>query len=128
MQDLLATRLLPALRKRSADFGLDEAAVARCRNRVVKALEGGRSLPREELARGLAQAGIPAESQAGNHLLRRFGNEGLLCNGLMAGREPTFVLRDEWVRKPTQLDRDAALVELALRYFRSHGGRRNPFK
>lgn len=121
MQDLLATRLLPAIRKRSADFGFDEATISRCRNHVVKALEGGRSLPREQLVQRLAQAGSAAGSQAGNHLLRRFGNEGLLCNGVAAGKEPTFTLRDEWVSKPAKLDRDAALAELALRYFRSHG-------
>lgn len=121
MQDLLAVRLLPAIRRRSADFGFDEAVVSRGRNLVVKALEGGRSLPREQLVQRLAQAGLTAESQAGNHLLRRFGNEGLLCNGVTAGKEPTFTLRDEWVSKPAQLDRDAALAELALRYFRSHG-------
>lgn len=121
MQDLLAARMLPAIRRRSADFGFDEATVSRCRKLVVKVLEGGRSLPREQLVQHFAQAGFAAESLAGNHLLRRFGNEGLLCNGVMAGKEPTFTLRDEWVSKPTKLDRDAALAELALRYFRSHG-------
>lgn len=121
MQDLLAARLLPAIRRRSADFGFDEATVSRGRNLVVKTLEGGRSLPREQLVQRLAEAGFRVESQAGNHLLRRFGNEGLLCNGLMAGKEPTFTLRDEWVSKPAKLDRDAALAELALRYLRSHG-------
>ncbi len=121
MQDLLAVRLLPAIRRRSKDFGFDEAAVSRVRNLVVKALEGGRSLPREQLVQRLAQGGFAAESQAGNHLLRRFGNEGLLCNGVTADKEPTFALRDEWVSKPVKLDRDAALAELALRYFRSHG-------
>jgi hypothetical protein len=121
MQDLLASRSLPAIRKRSADFGFDEAAVSRCRRLVVKALEGGQSLPRGQLVQHFVPGGGAAESQAGNHLLRRFGNEGLLCNGVTAGKEPTFALRDEWVRCPTRLDRNAALAELALRYFRSHG-------
>lgn len=121
MQDLLAARLLPAIQKRSADFGFDEAVVSRCRNLVIKTLLAEKSMPREELVKHIGRAGFSIEAQAGNHLLRRFGNEGLLCNGLMAGKEPTFVLRDEWVRQPVKLDRDAALAELALRYFRSHG-------
>jgi DNA glycosylase AlkZ-like len=121
MQELLASRLLPAIRKRSADFGFDEATVSRCRNVVVKALEGGRSLPRVQLVQRIGQAGFQVKDNAGNHLVRCFGNEGLLCNGVMAGKEPTFVLRDEWVSKPVKLDREAALAEIALRYFRSHG-------
>ena len=32
MQELLASRVLPVARRRSADFGFDEAAVSRCRN------------------------------------------------------------------------------------------------
>ena len=118
MQDLLASRLLPAIRKRSEDFGFDEAAVSRCRNLVAKTLRNEQSLPREEIVNRIGQAGFSIEGQAGNHLLRRFGNEGLLCNGLMAGKEPTFVLRDDWVRKPVKLDRDAALAELASRAVR----------
>jgi hypothetical protein len=121
MQDLLAARLLPALRKYSADYGFDEAALLRCRKVVLKTLEGGRSLTRGQLVQCLVSAGVAGASEAGNHLLRHFGNEGLLCNGLMAGNEPTFTLRDEWVSAPTKLSRDAALAELALRYFRSHG-------
>ena len=121
MQDLLAARLLPALRKYSADYGFDEAALSRCGKVVVKALEGGRSLLRGQLVQSLVQAGVAGASEAGNHLVRHFGNEGLLCNGLPEGKELTFTLRDEWVRKPAKLDRAAALAELALRYFRSHG-------
>ena len=121
MQDLLAARLLPAMQKRSSDFGFDEDAVSRCRNLVIKTLQAEESLSRGELVQRIGRAGFPIEAQAGNHLLRRFGNEGLLCNGLMAGKEPAFVLRDEWVRHPVKLDRDTALAELAVRYFRSHG-------
>ena len=121
MQDLLTARLLPAIQKRSADFGFDEATVSRCRDLVIKTLQSERSLTREELVKRIGRAGFSIEAQAGNHLLRRFGNDGLLCNGIMDGKEPTFVLRDEWVRKPVNLDRAASLAELALRYFRSHG-------
>lgn len=121
MQDLLAARLSAAHRKYSADYGLDDADVARCRDFVIKTLLAEQALPRKELAQRITQSCLPPGSEAANHLMRRFGNEGLLCNGLIAGKEPTFVLRDEWVRKPVSLDREAALAELARRYFRSHG-------
>jgi hypothetical protein len=35
--------------------------------------------------------------------------------------EQTFVLLDDWVPDPVQLDGDEALATLATRYFRSHG-------
>jgi hypothetical protein len=39
----------------------------------------------------------------------------------MAGKQPTFVLLDEWVPPGRSLSGDEALAELARRYFRSHG-------
>jgi hypothetical protein len=121
MQDLLASRQLPAIRRRSADFGFDEADVSRARRLVVKALEGGHQRPRAELIQRLAAAGFRTDEQGGNHLLRRFGNEGLICQGEFQGREPAFALRDEWIPRPVLLEREAALAEIARRFFRSHG-------
>ncbi|MFT3830100.1 MAG: winged helix DNA-binding domain-containing protein [Opitutaceae bacterium] len=121
MQDLLATRQLPAIRRRSAELGFSEAEVRRARAALEKALTGGRALSRPELIRVMGEVGCRTDEQCGNHLLRRFGNEGLLCGAVPAGREATFALRDEWVTRPRALAREAALAELALRYFRSHG-------
>jgi len=45
----------------------------------------------------------------------------VLCLGPLRGTEQLFVLLAEWVREPRMLDRDEALAELALRYFRGHG-------
>jgi hypothetical protein len=39
----------------------------------------------------------------------------------VARGEQLIVLVDEWIPRPRRLDRDEALGELALRYFRSHG-------
>lgn len=118
MQELLASRQLASIRQRSADFGLDEAAVRRARAAVEKALGGGKVLPRPELVRRLAEATPGADGQSGNHLLRRFGNEGLLCGAVPEGKEATFALRDEWITAAVDLDRDATLAE---RHFQSHG-------
>ncbi len=49
------------------------------------------------------------------------GPAGGLCLGPMDGKQQTFVLLDEWVPSPRRLSRADALVELAARYFRSHG-------
>ncbi|HLP08787.1 MAG TPA: winged helix DNA-binding domain-containing protein [Opitutaceae bacterium] len=121
MQDLLAARQLPAIRRRSEELGFSEAEVRRARAVVEKVLAGGRVLPRPELIRHLAEAGCRTDEQCGNHLLRRFGNEGLLCSAVPVNRETTFALRDEWIRSSTTLNRESSLAELARRYFQSHG-------
>lgn len=121
MQQLMATQVMPSIKKRSADFGFDERDVSRARDAVVKVLNGGKSLARKTLINFLGKAGINITEQRGNHLVRRFGNEALICNGVNEGKEPTFALLDEWVPKPTLIDEDAALALLALRYFSSHG-------
>jgi hypothetical protein len=45
----------------------------------------------------------------------------MLCFGPSEGRQPTFVLLEEWIRRSSDLPREAALATLATRYFASHG-------
>jgi hypothetical protein len=45
---------------------------------------------------------------------------GVLCFGARTGKCQTFVLLDEWVPKSKRFEREAALAELAKRYFTSH--------
>jgi hypothetical protein len=47
--------------------------------------------------------------------------EGLLCLGPRADKQPTFVLLDEWIPSSRAMEREQALAELARRYFHSHG-------
>lgn len=49
-------------------------------------------------------------------------HQGVLCWGPRAGKQPTFVLLEAWVKPASkQRARDEALAELARRYVRSHG-------
>ena len=121
MHRLMASRMMNAVRKYSADYGFDDKGLARAREVIVKALAGGRALPRPTLVKLLSDGGIDTSDQGGNHLLRHFGNEGMLCNGISEGKEPTFVLLNEWVPKPRNIDDDEALALITLRYFSSHG-------
>jgi hypothetical protein len=45
----------------------------------------------------------------------------VLCFGPREGKQPTFVLLDEWIPESRHLDNDDAIVEIARRYFISHG-------
>jgi hypothetical protein len=112
-------------------FGLDEAEFARIDTLLDKVLRGVQ-LTRKETYAALEAHGIKTEGQRGYHILNRAGLKGKICFGAPQGKAETFALLDEWLSSapspslsPTgrgdKPKRDAALAELALRYFRSHG-------
>jgi hypothetical protein len=47
--------------------------------------------------------------------------DGLICSGARRGKQFTYALLEERVPSPTELERDAALFELARRYFTTRG-------
>ncbi len=47
--------------------------------------------------------------------------DALLCSGPRKGKQFTYALVENRVRKPVKLTRDEALAELTKRYFTSHG-------
>jgi hypothetical protein len=121
MQQLLAPRLLSGATGRDRQLGLDEATYSRSRTLLEKALQGGKQMQRDELYAVLECGKIATEGQRGYHILWRLGLEGVVCFGQPEGKQPTFALLDEWVSQSRKLERDAALAELALRYFASRG-------
>jgi hypothetical protein len=102
-------------------YDLDEATFARSKDVFIRALQGGRVLTRDGMYQALEAAHIPAANQRGLHIVWRLAQEGLLCFGPRAGKQPTFVLLDEWIPPVPPLAHDEALAELARRYFTSHG-------
>jgi hypothetical protein len=121
MLRLLAPRVLARSRGRHRQLELDDATFAKSRARLERALEGGRALTRPDAYALLERAGIATAEQRGVHVLAVLAMQGVLCFGERRGRQPTFVLLDEWIPKSRELDRDEALGELARRYFTSHG-------
>ena len=121
MLRLLAPRVVAASTARRTGLGLDESQLERARGLAVESLSGGRRLRRADLLAVWEDAGLDAGGQRGVHLLRYLAMTGSLVFGPTAGREQLLVLLDEWVPRPRDPERDEALGELALRYFRSHG-------
>jgi hypothetical protein len=76
---------------------------------------------RAELAGALADRGIELVGQQLMLLLAHLELHGLVCSGMPRDGEHTYALFADRVPAPRRLDRDAALTELALRYFTSHG-------
>jgi hypothetical protein len=121
MVTLLAPRVVVRARGRHRQLELDEATFSKSRARLERALEGGRALTRPEAYDVLERAGVRTADQRGIHILGVLAMRGVLCFGARRGRQPTFVLLDEWIPRSRALERDEALGELARRYFTSHG-------
>lgn len=121
MLALLAPRVMARSRGRLRQLELDDATLARSRDVLVRALQGGRHLTRSAVYRTLAEAGIAPDGQRGYHILCWLAQEGTLCFGPPEGKQQTLVLLDEWVPEVRPPARDEALAELARRYFTSHG-------
>lgn len=122
MLRLLTPRVVAGMARRlDRHVGLDESSFTRAKKLFERALGGGRRLTRGAMYEVLESGGIPSADGRGLHVITRLAQDGLLCFGPREGRQPTFVLLDEWVPESAKLGRDEALAELAARYFTSHG-------
>jgi winged helix DNA-binding protein len=121
MLRLLTPRMIARSASRYRELELDQAAFTRARRVLVRALEGGGRLARPDAYAALQRGGVSPEGQRGIHILGHLAQQQVLCFGPRQGRQPTFVLLDEWVPRAKDLLREEALATLAVRYFSSHG-------
>jgi hypothetical protein len=121
IMQITADQRLRADRRRQEQLDLDAAVLDRSCQVFYDALHGGRRATRPEMMSLLENAGIPAVSQRGYHILWYASLNGLICLGPMQGKQQTFVLLDEWAPGARAISGDEALAELARRYFTSHG-------
>jgi hypothetical protein len=121
MLELLTPRVVAGAARRRLQLELDEAVFTRCRTILINALQRNRQLTREALIAELDRGGVTTNNQRSYHIFWRLAQEALICFAARSGKQPTFALFEEWITKSTTLDRNAALAELARRYFTSHG-------
>jgi len=101
--------------------GLDATTMARVHRVLASELEGGRFRTRTELAAALAKRGIEARGPRLGLLTIHAELEQVMCSGPVRGKQLTYALFDERApRAKARTTRDAGL-ELASRYFASHG-------
>jgi hypothetical protein len=107
---------------RMRNLGLDDATCARGVAVIRKALAGG-PMARREIRRQLVSAGVLEEpvGQTMMHLIFHAAALGVVCSGPRIGRDDSFVLLDDWVRPSKGPRGEAALAELARRYFAAYG-------
>lgn len=118
---LCSPRVQRASAKRRGLLGLTDADVDLGRTALLAALADGTSLTRTQCYGVFRDAGVDPDGGRGPHMLRHFGGEGDIIQGVPAGREETFVLHDAAVSDPVDLTGEDALGALATRYFRSRG-------
>lgn len=121
MLQLTSARTIAGAAARRAQLQLDPSTLARAEELAVHALSGGRRLRRTDLLAVWEQGGVATEGQRGYHLLGHLAQTGTLCFGPVHDGQQVIILVHEWVTQPRRLEREEALGELAVRYFRSHG-------
>jgi len=121
MLSLLTPRVVAGTATRVRQLELTDATFAKAGRILERALQGNRQLTREAVFQKFEQAGIHTAGGRGYHIVFRLSMQGLICHGPRAGKQQTFVLLDEWLPTRRSLDRDAALAELARRFFCGHG-------
>lgn len=119
--ELTGPRVRTGLKSRHRVLEVDPPTIARAESVFAEALAGGRHLTRRQLGEELVAAGIAIDGQRLAHLVLCGELDGLLVSGRRAGREHTYALLEERVPRRRALDGEAALAELATRYFTTHG-------
>lgn len=102
-------------------IGLDDAALRKSSRVIASALKGGNQLTRVELAGILTAAGFAAKETLLTYHLMYAELTGVLCSGPRKGKHHSYMLLEERVPEGLKFSGDAALAELAKRYFQSHG-------
>ena len=119
--DLTGPRIQQANASMYRRMELDDKVLKRVHMIIRKTLEGGNFRTRAELAAILAAKGIVAAGQRITYIAMHAELAGLICSGPLRGKQHTYALVEERTPRVSKLDRDAALAELANRYFTSHG-------
>lgn len=123
MLELTGPRVHQALGYPYRYFEIDTGVRRRSERALERALRDGRSMLREELAQVLSRARIgPVPPRRAAFIVMAAELDGVICSGPRRGARFTYALLDERVPPaPPMPDREAALRELALRYFPTRG-------
>lgn len=100
--------------------GLDASVRARTRRLITRALEGGQSMTRKELAAILDGDRLGGTGLRMAYIMMNAELEGLVCSGPLKGKQHTYALLEERVPPARPRSREDALAELARRFFSGH--------
>ncbi|HJB10332.1 MAG TPA: winged helix DNA-binding domain-containing protein [Candidatus Brachybacterium merdavium] len=133
LTQLCAAGPIRAATKRRPALGLEDAHVVRAEEVLEDVAAehstpgAGRGVLRAELLETWQRAGIPTDRGRGYHLLTHLISTGTAAYGPWRGNETAVVLARTWLPAGSDLEgsfngeEEAAIAELARRYFTSHG-------
>jgi hypothetical protein len=116
---LLAGRPLASMGARYRELGITDDDVALAGRVLDRELTEPMSRP--EVIALLASHGIDPSGQRAYHLVGHHCMTGLLCQGPLRGRQPTFVRIDSWVPRSHAPSREEGMATVVERYVRGHG-------
>ncbi len=121
MVDLVAPRLLNGLARRYRELELDAVTCQRSDDLLARTIQSEGPLERKALLSRLEAAGISTAGQRGIHLLQHASLQGLIYQAAVRRNQAVFELSERLPPGTQFATREAALAELARRYFTSHG-------
>jgi hypothetical protein len=121
MLGLTADRLHRVVAGRHRELDITWADIEKCRDVALERLAGSGSVSRSELFSVFEAAGQPTTGERGIHILGALCRHAWLVQGPLAGNQQLLAAFDEWIPESRVLERQDAIAEFMLRYFRSHG-------
>ena len=121
MLALLTPPIIAGSASRVRQLELDDGQFARAEAALGRELRQSGLLTRKQALAVLRAEGLSTDGQRGYALLSRASQRGLIAFGPQQGTQETFVLLDGVAPPGRTWQREEALVELARRYFTSHG-------
>jgi hypothetical protein len=122
MLALTAPRVKRTMLTYDRQLGLDANTFERSNAALRRALSGGVQMTRAEIMEQLRTSGLSAlDSMRVGHLLLGAELDGVVISGARRGKQFTYALFDERVPQTPPLDRDEAMVRLAMLYFGTRG-------
>ena len=121
MLDLIAPRVIKQFQRRYRELDLDEKTLLKSNEILLNALKDGQQLSRRQLYAILEENNISTEGQRGFYITQRASLDAHIIHTTVAGNDPNFLSFEDTIPQGNLLSRDAALAELARRYFSSRG-------
>lgn len=121
MLQLTAPHIKAMSKSMHKQLGIDQNILNKSKEILLNALNGNKHLTRQHLLPYYAAKGINTDDIRLGIILMDAELDGLICSGAKQGKQFTHALLHERVKPVPQLDREAAIAELAKRYFYSHG-------
>ena len=101
MIELSALQLKKAAASMNRNLELDEAVLSKTNQLLIKQLEGGKQLNRQELVMAMHAEGMHTDALRAAHILFQAEIEGIICNGAKRDKHFTYDLLDERVSTAT---------------------------